>query len=101
MATDQTSPGAARIVKTARSAQHLNLGEQKNVDVLWPTAFTDDNYSVSISVEYPLLATPTIGNAVVLAFKKITDHSGITCDVENGDAANPIDVVIHATAIHD
>lgn len=99
--TDQTPPGSARIVKTARTALTLTASQQLVADVLWPSPFTDDAYTVAISVEYPALATPTIGNAIIVSFKKKTDHSGISCDVENADGTNPINVVIHATAIHD
>ena len=101
MATDRTSPGAARIVKSARAAFTLTASQQLIADVLWPSPFTDDAYTVSLAIEYPALATPTIGNAVVESFVRKTDHSGISVDIENGDATNPIDVVIHAVAIHD
>jgi hypothetical protein len=101
VATDQTPPGAARIVKTARSAVTLTAGQQLVHDVLWPTPFTDDAYTVSLGIEYPALDAPTVGNAIVESFVRKADHSGISVDVENADSSNPIDVVIHATAIHD
>lgn len=101
MATDQTPAGSARIIKTARQAVTLTAGQQLVQDVLWPTPFTDDNYTVSIAVEYPLLAAETVGNAIVESFVKKADHSGISVDVENEDSSNPIDLIIHATAIHD
>jgi|SRR5579871_1033468 len=101
MATDQTAPGAARIFKTARVAVHLIASQQSIVDVLWPTPFTDDSYTVSVAVEYPALAGPTVGNAVIGSFVRKTDHSGISVDVENADSSNPIDVVLHAMAVHD
>lgn len=100
MATDQQTAGTARIVKTARLAQNLLASQQVIVDVLWPSPFTDENYTVSLSVEYPALAAPTVGNAFVTSFKRKPDHSGISCDVENVDT-NPIDVVVHAIAFHD
>lgn len=101
MATDQVPAGVSRITKTARVAVHLTSQQQLIADVLWPSPFVDDNYTVLITVEYPNLTTPTIGNATILSFVKKPDHSGISVDVENGDAANPIDVIVHAVAIHD
>lgn len=102
MATDQVPAGVSRIVKTARSAPiTLTSGEQTIVDVLWPSPFVDDNYTVHISLELPTLDQTLVSYAQVYTFRKKADHSGISVDVESFDPSASLNVIIHATATHD
>lgn len=57
MSTDRTSPGAARIVKTARAQHVLTQAEVDagfaNIDVPWDAPFADLNYTCDQNCEGP------------------------------------------------
>lgn len=102
MATDQTPPGAARIVKTKRlqyvvqSADVIAL--RVDVDVPWDTPFTDLNYTADQNVE--VIAPAVADNYAVNGFTR--DVNKVTVAVLIGGTAAAGDViVVHSHAIHD
>lgn len=102
MATDQTPPGAARIVKTKRVQYAIQAADVTaslvNLEADFDTPFVDSNYTVTVSVEAVSPAVPN--NYFVGGFSRTP--SKITAAVEVGGTAAAGDVVIlHVHAVRD
>lgn len=100
MATDQTPPGAARIVKTKRLQYVVQAADVTatviDVDVPWDTPFVDLNYSASVSVE--AVAPALAKNYFVGGFSR--DVNKLTVSLEVSGAADDV-VILHAHAVRD
>ena len=101
--SDKTSPGAARITKTARVQYTVtqadvdaeNAGNPLHLDAVWDSPFADLNFTVDAQVE--VLAPGSIDETFVNSFVRAVDRVTASITVTNaGDV-----IVLHAHAIHD
>lgn|GEM_PF-4593857 len=102
MATDQTPPGAARIVKTKRVQYIVQASDvtanKVNLDAVWDTPFVDLNYTTDQNVE--ALAPAVAENYYVGGFSR--DATKVTVLIGIGGTAAEGDVIVlHAHGIRD
>ena len=100
MATDQTPPGAARIVKTKRVQYVVQAADvtaaKVELDAVWDTPFVDLNYTSDQNVE--AVAPALAENYYVGGFTK--DASKVTVMVGVSGSAGDV-IVLHAHAVRD
>jgi hypothetical protein len=102
MATDQTPPGAARIVKTKRVQYVIQAADVTaalvNLEADFDAPFVDLNYTVTVSIE--AVSPALIANYFVGGFSRTA--SKVIAVVEVGGTAAEGDVVIlHVHAVRD